>query len=260
MQTLTSTICTLFYQKTALHAEGVLSRHWHAVQGEAGPNEPSSCFCAAQEPWAACNAAEMRQLLAEEQLAQGVLIGFSERDLKVLVDKGLRTPVALCTADVAMLREPPALPEALIRLLLAKFNPDGLTPCTGEQPGWHCVEPQSWGHPAMSRREALSMFCRDCSGLPCKQVWSGSSYQGPWFVVALIAEPTGECCWRRPSTCSSRGEEDEPPAGVGVTRGSACWPGLQRSSACMWQASTVSPGRPSSGYCNKCPIDARALR
>ena len=179
------TICTLFHQKTALHAEGVLSRHWHAVQGEAGPNEPSSCFCAAQEPWAACNAAEMRQLLAEEQLAQGVLIGFSERDLKVLVDKGLRTPVALCTADVAMLREPPALPEALIRLLLAKFNPDGLTPCTGEQPGWHCVEPQSWGHPAMSRREALSMFCRDCSGLPCKQVWSGSSYQGPWLLSLL---------------------------------------------------------------------------
>ena len=86
-----------------------------------------------QEPRAAFSAAELRQLLREEQLAPDVLIGFSDEDLEHLVGKGLRTSVALRTADVAMLKEPPALPEALIRLFLAKFNPGALTAGTS---GW----------------------------------------------------------------------------------------------------------------------------
>lgn len=84
-----------------------------------------------QEPKVAFNAAEMRRLLTAENLAPGVLLGFSDEDLTALVNKGLRSVELLRTADRVMLEKPPALPDALINNLLAKFNPDALTAGTG---------------------------------------------------------------------------------------------------------------------------------
>ena len=128
--TLTSTSCPtkrpLCRQKEPCGAIGMLHR-------EKLSYEPSPCFVL-QEPRAAFSAAKLRQLLREEQLAPEVLIGFSDEDLTNLVDKGLRTGELLRFADVAMLGKPPALPEALIRPFLAKFNPGALTAGTGGRP------------------------------------------------------------------------------------------------------------------------------
>ena len=107
-----------------------------------------------QEPRAAFSAAELRQLLREEQLAPEVLIAFSDEDLTNLVDKGLRTGALLRFVDVAVLEMPPALPEALIRPLLAKFNPGALTAGSG---GWTAV-PYAWQQAAC---------------LSCGTVWDG---------------------------------------------------------------------------------------
>ena len=80
-----------------------------------------------QEPF---NADGMRQLLAEE-LPQEDLRGFSDEDLEKMFDKGLRMPGLLRFADWALLEKPPALPEGLIRFLLAKSKSGALTAGTG---------------------------------------------------------------------------------------------------------------------------------
>ena len=147
-------------------------RYWHAVQVKA----PSHAFVL-QEPRAAFSAAELRQLLRGEQLAPEALICFSGKDLEHLVDKGLKLPPALRTADVAMLEKPPELPEALIRLFLAKFNPDALTAGTGRA---HHGTPKP-GLPSTSRRwqlhkwllgvtAALRALIRLLAGIMCKPV------------------------------------------------------------------------------------------
>ena len=43
--------------------------------------------------------AELRQLLAEQGLADDHLLGFDDADLQNLLDKGLRTPEMLSLAD-----------------------------------------------------------------------------------------------------------------------------------------------------------------
>ena len=71
--------------------------------------------------------AELRQLLQEQELADDELLAFKDEDLQILLSKGLRTRAMLKLADLATLKERPALPAVLITALLRKFNPDGLT-------------------------------------------------------------------------------------------------------------------------------------
>ena len=77
--------------------------------------------------------AELRQLLAEQEVAADDVDAFDEADLQNLYDKGFRTPTLLARADVGALEKPPPLPGALITVILEKFNPAALTAGPG---GW----------------------------------------------------------------------------------------------------------------------------
>ena len=71
----------------------------------------------------ATTAAELRELLKQGGLAAGKLRAFRDEHLDILLNKGFSTPDMLATADEAMLTEPPSLPPALRRALVAQFNP-----------------------------------------------------------------------------------------------------------------------------------------
>ena len=77
--------------------------------------------------------AELRQLLAEQRLADGIVTAFNDKQLQDLLDKGLVTPAMLAVADVATLERPPPLPPLLAKALVEKFNPAALTTGPG---GW----------------------------------------------------------------------------------------------------------------------------
>ena len=79
------------------------------------------------------NPAELRQLLAEQGLAYGIVAAFNNKQLQELLDKGLVTPAMLAVADVATLERPPPLPPLLAKALVDKFNPPVLTAGPG---GW----------------------------------------------------------------------------------------------------------------------------
>ena len=75
--------------------------------------------------------AELRQLLAEQGLADNLLLGFKDADL---LDKGIRKLELLKLADVAALKQQTPLPPVLITALLRKFNPAALTAGPGGRP------------------------------------------------------------------------------------------------------------------------------
>ena len=77
--------------------------------------------------------AELRQLLAEQGLSKNLILGFDDKDLQNLLDKGLRTRELLNLADVATLERPPPLLPVLTTALLRKFNPAALAASSG---GW----------------------------------------------------------------------------------------------------------------------------
>ena len=71
--------------------------------------------------------AELRQLLTEQGLADGIVAAFDNKQLQILLDKGLVTPAMLAVADMAGLKEPPPIPHFLAKALVDKFNPAALT-------------------------------------------------------------------------------------------------------------------------------------
>ena len=81
------------------------------------------------------NPAELRQLLAEQGLADGIVDAFDNKQLQVLLDKGLATPAMLAMADMAGLKEPPPVRHFLAKALVDKFNPAASIASSGGWPG-----------------------------------------------------------------------------------------------------------------------------
>ena len=78
--------------------------------------------------------AELRVLLAEQGLADAIIDAFDNKQLQILLDKGLVTPATLAMADMVGLKEPPPIPHFLAKALVDKFNPAALTTGPGGCP------------------------------------------------------------------------------------------------------------------------------
>ena len=79
------------------------------------------------------NPAELRQLLAEQGLAESIVSLFANEELQILLDRGLVAPAMLALADMAGLEKPPPVRHFLAKALVDKFNPAALPASSG---GW----------------------------------------------------------------------------------------------------------------------------
>lgn len=95
-------------------------------------------------------------------MAAGKLHAFTDEHLDILLRKGFSTPDMLTTADEDMLTEQPALPPAIRRALLSKYNPDALTASTGESCSTCCARHQMLGGNTWAMEFWLGTQCSTC--------------------------------------------------------------------------------------------------